>query len=315
VIFVGTAATVMLISSMIPFMAAYPFPVKLAIAGIFGVISVARSPSSAIAVISETKAKGEYTDTVLSVIIATDVLIIVLFGVVISFGQVLITEGSSIDPVFLVGLIFEILVSFVFGFILGKVTIFLIQSVKVEFSIVILGVGFLVIKFSHFLGDFVHGTYNIGVHLEPLLICIAAGFTVQNFSNHGSVFLKKMDGISFPVYIAFFALTGASINLEVLKSGWVLGLVLVVVRAVMLAAGSVVSGRLSGDDPKIYRKTWLGFVTQAGVSIGLLTEVARRFPEVGIPIQTILIASITVNQIIGPILFKHALIKAGDTKN
>ncbi len=313
IIFVGVTGVVFGISGMIPFMESYPIPVKLAISCIFGVIAVARSPSSAIAIISEIKAKGEYTDTVLSVIIVTDVVIIVLFGIVLSFCQAIFNVGSSIDPTFILGLVFEILISFISGFFLGKATIFLIDKVRVEFPVVILIVGFMVIKFSHFIGNYLHESYNIGLNLEPLLICIAAGFTVQNFSEHGEVFLARLDKISFPVYIAFFALTGASINIEILKSGWFLGLVIVVVRIVMIMIGSFFSGKLSGDKPEIYKNTWLGFITQAGVSIGLLTEVVRRFPEIGVPIQTVLIASIVVNQLAGPIAFKYALIKVGET--
>ena len=122
----------------------------------------------------------------------------------------------------------------------------------------------------------------------------------------------RMDRVSAPIYIAFFALTGASINLDILKSGWFLGALIVVVRMMMLAVGSYASGRLSGDSPTVYRNTWLGFITQAGVSLGLLSEVVRRFPEVGIPIQTILISAITLNQLIGPIAFKYALEKTGE---
>lgn len=78
---------------------------------------------------------------------------------------------------------------------------------------------------------------------------MAAGFTVQNFSKHGKTFLIRMDRVSAPIYIAFFALTGASINLDTLKSGWFLGIMIVLVRVVMLFIGSYTSGRLSGDRP------------------------------------------------------------------
>ncbi len=66
-------------------------------------------------------------------------------------------------------------------------------------------------------------------------------------------------------------------------------------------------------NPGSIKTSKLGFVIQAGVSLGLLTEVFGRFPEIGVHVQTILIASITVNQLIGPIRLKHALIKVGET--
>ena len=315
VVFVGVTTAVFLLSSWIPFMSGYSPIVRIAISAIFGVIAVARSPSSAIAIISETKAKGNFTDTVLSVTIVMDVLIIILFGIVISFCQVVISAGSTLNLTFFLGLFFGVCISFVIGLFLGRAAVFLIENVKVAFPVVLTGIGFLVIKFSHLLGSYLHDSHNIGLNLEPLLICMAAGFTVQNFSRHGATFLLRMDRVSFPIYIAFFALTGASINLDILRSGWFLGVVIVLVRTVMLFVGSYASGRLSGDRPLNYQNTWLAFITQAGVSLGLLTEVVRRFPEIGIPIQTILIAAITLNQLIGPIAFKFALNKVGETNS
>jgi len=275
---------------------------------------VARSPSSTIAIISETKAKGNYTDTVLSVTIATDVVIIILFAVVISACEILIVGGSAISLSFLLELIGEIATAFALGFLLGKGIVFLIEKVKVEFPIVITAMGFFVIKFSHLLGDYLHEIHEINLHLEPLLICMAAGFTVQNFSTHGTTFLERMDRVSLPIYIAFFAVTGASIAVDVLKTAWFLGLIVVISRIIMFYVGCYFSGRLSGDPPEIYKNTWLGFITQAGVSLGLLAEVVRRFPEIGVPIQTILIASITLNQVIGPVAFKYVLFKVGEAR-
>ena len=313
VVFVGVTLIVFLISGFIPFMSGYGLTLRLAISSIFGVIAVARSPSSAIAIISETKAEGEYTDTVLSVTIAMDVVIIIFFSIIISICQVLITEQTSVSPVFFLELLFEIFIAFILGFLIGKLIVFLIEKVHVEFPVVIVAMGFLVIKFSHMLGQYLHSTHEISLNLEPLLICMAAGFTVQNFSKHGKTFLERMDIVSFPIYIAFFAIVGASINVDVLKKGWILGLVIVVSRTVMIYIGSYFSGKLARDDPKIYKNTWLGFITQAGVSLGLLVEVVRRFPDIGTHIQTILIAAITINQIIGPVAFKYALNKVGES--
>lgn len=312
VVFVGVTLTVYLLSGFLAFMDPYNSVTRLIISMIFGVIAVARSPSSAIAIISETRAQGEYTDTVLSVTVAMDVIIIVFFAVVVSICESMVSGGGSIAPSIILVLFFEICLSIFLGFLLGKAIIFLFDRVKVEFPVVIVAMGFMVIRFSHFLGDYLHEAYNINLNIEPLLICMAAGFTVQNFSYHGNRFLVRMDQVSLPIYVAFFAITGATINMEVLKEGWILGLIIVFSRMLMIFIGSTASGRLSGDRPVIYKNSWLGFITQAGVSLGLLTEVVRRFPEFGVPVQSILIASITLNQLIGPIAFKHGLKKADE---
>ncbi len=313
VVFTGVTTIVFLISDLIPFMKPYPLPAKIAIASIFGIISVARSPSSAIAIINETKAKGSYTSTILSITIIMDVLIIILFALVISINSLVIEPGSTFEFSFIAFLVFEILIAFVLGFFLGKFIIFLINRIKVEFSVVIIALGFFVMKFSHFAGSFISNNYEMNLNLEPLLICMAAGFTVQNFSGYGDIFLKRMDKISIPVYVAFFTITGASINLDLLRTGWILGLIIFFSRISMIYLGSGLSTKIARSEKKIKENSWLGFITQAGISLGLLSEVVRRFPEAGIHIQAILIATITLNQIIGPVGFKYGLFRAGET--
>jgi hypothetical protein len=225
-----------------------------------------------------------------------------------------LSSSSGMDVLFIVYLLLEILIAIIFGFLLGKMIVFLIEKVKVEFPVVIAAMGFIVIKFCHFMGEYFYDFHDISVNIEPLLICIFAGFTVQNFSKYGSTFLKRMDRVSLPIYVAFFAITGASINVGVLKTFWMLGLIIVVVRTLMIFAGSRISGKIAGDKKGICNNAWLGFITQAGVSLGLLSEVVRRFPEIGGDIQSILITAITANQIVGPMAFKYALNKAGETE-
>lgn len=312
-VFAGVTFTVFLLSGVMPFMAGYPAAVRLAISAIFGVIAVARSPSSTIAVISETRSRGDYTDTVLGVTIVTDVVIIILFALVISVCQLVIKSSDEAIAAFMLVLLAEIVISLLGGYLLGKVIVFLIEKVKVEFPVVIAGMGFAVIKFCHLMGEYFQAAHDISVNIEPLLICMAAGFTIQNFSGYGNVFLKRMDKISLPIYVAFFAITGASIDINVLKTSWLLGLVIVAVRSLTMAAGCRLSGIISGDREGICASAWLGFITQAGVSLGLLAEVARRFPEIGGEIQSILVAAITVNQIAGPVAFKYALGRMGET--
>lgn len=313
VVFTGITLLVFSISSLIPFLSGLNPGVKLAVSAIFGIITVARSPSSAIAIISETKSKGPYTDLVLSVSVAMDVIIIILFAVIISVCQIIIQTKGGMDLSFIAALILEIAIAFLLGYLLGKFIVFLIEKVKVEFAVVIIAMGFFVIEFSRLLGEYLHEVYNIGFEIEPLLICIAAGFTVQNFSDYGKKFLKRLDGVSLPIYIAFFAMTGAAMNINILRTGWLFGLIIVVARLILINIGSYFSGKLSKTPPKIYKNAWLGFITQAGVSLGLLTEVVRRFPDIGPSIQTILIAAIIMNQIIGPIAFKYGLKKVGET--
>ncbi len=313
IVFIGVSIAVYLLLAYFPIITGIDSAKRLVISLVFGIISVARSPSSTIAIITETRACGPYTNTVLSVTIVKDVAVIILFGIVLSASKALITASASIEYSFFFVLLSEIIVAIILGIALGYAFIYLIEVVKVEFPIVIIGSGFLVIKFSHLFTSYLLETFNIAINFEPLLICMTAGFVVQNFSKFGDKFLNKMDKVSIPIYVAFFALTGIAIDIEVLKTAWSFGLILVAIRLFMLYTASFISGVIAGDEPLIYKNYWLGFITQAGVSLGLLTEVVRRFPSIGLPIQSLLIAAITINQLIGPIAFKWALTKVGET--
>jgi Kef-type K+ transport system membrane component KefB len=314
IVFMGVSGSVFLLLGFIHFLGEISISIRIAVSALFGVIAVARSPSSAIAILKETKSRGHYSDIILSVSIAMDVLIIIVFAIVVSLSEMVITGGSGkgLGVSFVFELLFEILIAFIIGFILGKGIVYLINKIKIEFPVVIVIMGFIVIKFSHYLADSLKDLYEIGLNIEPLLICMAAGFTVQNFSSQGDRFIKKLDSISLPIYISFFVIIGASININILKKSWMIGFVVFLVRAIMIFIGSKISAGLAGESGAIRRNAWLGFITQAGVSLGLLAEIGRRFPEFGVSIQTVLIATIAMNQVFGPIAFKYGLKKTGD---
>ncbi len=212
----------------------------------------------------------------------------------------------------ILNLLVEIVITLSLGYLLGRGIILLIRNLGAELPIIIAATGFLVIKSCHLFSDYLYSIHEISLHLEPLLICMAAGFTVQNFSSKGESFLESMDRVSLPIYVGFFAVTGAMIDLDMLRAGWLLGLLVVASRGLMVWLGSLAGSGAAGDPPLTRNHLWLGFITQAGVSLGLVAEVVRRFPEVGLYLQSILIAAITVNQVIGPVLFKYSLRKTGE---
>jgi Kef-type K+ transport system membrane component KefB len=314
VILTGVTGLVLAAAPLVPFMKDQPFGVRLAMAAIIGVVSATFSPAVAMAQISELRARGGLTDTVLTVTIATDVVVILLFGVVVSFCHALLEPAGTVSVLLILNLLLEILITLVLGFLLGRGIIILIRNLGAELPIIIAATGFLVIKSCHMFSDYLYSIHEISLHLEPLLICMAAGFTVQNFSGKGESFLISMDRVSLPIYVGFFAVTGAMIDLEVLRAGWLLGLLVFASRGLMVWLGSLAGSAAAGDPPAIRNYVWLGFITQAGVSLGLVAEVVRRFPEIGLYLQSILIAAITANQVIGPVLFKYSLRRTGEAK-
>lgn len=287
---------------------------SIAIAILIGVVCIARSPSTAIAIISETKSQGRVTEMVIGITIALDVLVIVLFAIAISLCEALLIPAKPWDFNFFFVLIIEIVTSLILGIILGWLLSLYMKHVKAILPIILLTLGFLVTKFSYYLTDYLEHVHGIGLKIEPLLICISAGFFIQNFSYHGSQFMHSLDKLTLSIYTLFFSISGASLNLDALRYSWNIALVIFFIRFVMIALTTTTGAALARDPTPQRYLYWLGFIAQAGVTLGFAYEIVRRFPSWGPDLATIIIAVVSINQIVGPITFKYSLERAKETK-
>lgn len=283
-----------------------------AFAILIGVISVARSPSSTIAVINECRAAGPFTETVLSVTMVTDILIIIMFTIALSMSRHLVFAGSGMQWHAIGALGAEIAVSMAVGVALGKAVSLYIRHIRHDFLIFLIFMAFAVSRASMGFNEFMEEYARVSLHLEPLLICMSAGFFIRNFTPEYSDFLDGLGRVAMPVYVLFFSLAGAALNFHSLLLCWPLALALVLVRAAGLFGGSWVAGKISKIPPSHHYFAWMTYLTQAGVAIGLARLAMREFPEIGIHLNTVVLAVIAVNQVIGPVLFKAALHGVGE---
>jgi len=308
----GTLAVFML-SEFIPFMRTMPVAGRLAVSILAGAILVARSPSSAIAVVHELRAKGPFTKTVLGVTVIMDAVVIALFSINSSIADSLLT-GLRFNVGLIILLLAELVLSVGAGYAVGK-GLQLILSVRINRiakTSMILLLGYGVFALSAALRDASHNQLPFEVLLEPLLICMIAGVFVTNFTNHRPEFSTILQDVGLPVYIAFFTLTGASLTLDVLAKTWPIALALFAVRLGGIFVGSFTGGVLAGDPTRYNRVSWMAYITQAGVGLGLAKEVVVEFPEWGTAFATIIISVIVANQIVGPPFFKWAIHLVGE---
>ena len=292
----------------IPFMAAMPVSGKIAVAILAGAILVARSPSSAIAIINELRAKGQFTKTVMGVTVIMDVVVIVLFATATTMADALIS-GLTGNAGFILFLVLEIALSMSLGIPVAGILFFILRlpASFVLKSILILLTGYLVFIGSLGLRAFIHHTMTVEILIEPLLVCMVAGFLAANSRRYRKEFLDLLNCAGPGVYIAFFTLTGASIRLDILADTWPIALILFGVRILAIFTGSFLGGCLAGIEAQGRRTYWMAFITQAGVGLGLAKEVGIEFPQWGPAFSTIMISVIVLNQIVGPPLFKLAI--------
>jgi Trk K+ transport system NAD-binding subunit/Kef-type K+ transport system membrane component KefB len=310
--FVFSTTFIYFIANYIPFMQNLDTYVRLAVSMLFGTIFVARSPSSAIAIINEMRARGPFVKTAMGVTVVIDVLVIILFAVTFSVVKTIII-GEPLNLIFLLVLLLEISLSILLGYVYGKLLELLLKTNLKFFlkSALIILIGYSIYLLNHFV------SYQVelaGHHfeLEALLIAIVASFYITNYTQYSHEFEEIILKISPYIYIIFFTLTGDSLSLQTLINVIDIALLLFLLRVITLILGGFFGVWAAKEPSAYYKISWMPYVTQAGVAIGLTTMVSSAFPKWGHEFETIIIAIIVINQIIGPPLFKWAIKYIGE---
>lgn len=309
----GTLA-VLFLADYVPFMQSMPLASRIAVAILIGAILVARSPSAAIAIINELRAKGPFTQIALGVTVIMDAVVIILFAINASIADALII-GVGFDFGFLFLLAGELALSGLTAVVLALVMrVILAQRLANLFKLgLLLLAGYSIYIISAELRDWSHALWNTEILIEPLLICMIASVLVTNYSRYRSDFLKLLhDGGPF-IYVLFFTLTGASLELDVLSAVWQIAVALFFVRLLGIFIGSFSGGLIAREPMQHNLLRWMAFVTQAGVGLGLAREVAVEFPTWGESFATMIIATIVLNEMVGPLFFKWSINAVGES--
>jgi Kef-type K+ transport system membrane component KefB len=303
VVFAGMVAAILVMAGALPFLSGKPFLSVLAVAFLFGLFGVANSPATAVAIINEYRSRGHFTDTVLGVTVLKDVVVLVLITLILPLIRVMVVPAASFDVHFIRDLAWEVGGSLVGGVLLGLLVTLYMRGVRAVLPLFIVGVSILVSQVAR------------QFHLEALLLCMVAGFVIENATSYGDRFIQAIERSALPVYVVFFAIGGASLDLGAVRTTWLVTLVLVVWRAVLILGSTAWGERLSGGKNfQVMRLGWLGFLAQAGVTLGLASIVARKFPDWGPEVKMIALALIAVNQIVGPVGFRFAILRSGEAR-
>ncbi|MFC1752799.1 cation:proton antiporter [Thermoproteota archaeon] len=268
-------------------------------------VGCATAPAATIAIVKEYRAYGPFTNMVLGVVALDDAIAMIVFGFILSFD---LNNSSLLGaglPSFFHLFLFEMFNSILIGSLLAvAANIFMRRSRFIDNVVVIFGMVFLGIGISKIM------------HLSYLLTNMAFGFVLANISTKNIKSIQELEKFMPPIYCAFFVLAGTSLNLKVFTALGSTMLVWASLYIVFRSAGKMTGSYLGAFITKAPLKirNYLGFtlIPQAGVAIGLtmlITEGSFYFPYKPIIINLIL-ASVAVNEIIGPLLARFALFKA-----
>lgn len=272
---------------------------RVAAAALLTALVASFSPTVTIAIVAESRAAGPLTELTLAIVILADLVLI--FAFTILMHVVHFAFGGAADVGLFAGVTWDVLGSLAFGGLCGAALSLYLVFVRREVPLVVLG--FCAV---------VAGTAS-RVHLEPLVCALAAGMVVENLAESvGDVVKDAVEKGALPVLVVFFAAAGASLQLDALATlGWI-AVAISAARMALIWLGADLGRRAAGLDNQASHLAWMGMVSQAGVTLGLALIVAGEFPAWGPAVQTLVLALIALHQLVGPVLFRTALARAGE---
>ncbi len=312
--------TVILSESFIAFFVVFTLILLLTrdlpMALIFGAMAPASAPAGTLAVIQENNAKGSLTQALYAVVGFDDGLAILIFGFALAIAKSLLMieiPGSSHDM--LVGLkepVIEITMSFLIGGVFGILFSFLARHVVFERDYFLLVFGFILITTG------LSNKWPISLILTNMVIGLVFANTRKS-SLVQKVARQLQPSITF-FFILFFFLAGAHLKLKALPALGLIGFVYIIGRSAGLIGGAYLGAVMGKLEDNIRKYLGIGILSQAGVAIGLSLIVRNEFSLIGsehaeligTSVITTITASSIVFEIIGPILTKIGLEKAGE---
>ena len=300
-IFIAIFLTILFFGKhLLPFIATISQSLIIKIAIIMGLVGIAKSPLTTIAVIDETKAKGPFTEFLLGIVIIKDILMLLLFPIIFMF----LGTGSSAAPL---SILLEIFISFLVGLLSGIIIKYYMKKINLFLPLFLFILSFFIIESKGLL------------HYDLLLVAIVTGFYMRNFTNVSEQFSKNIKSLAFFVFVVFFTINGILLDLPILKSGWISAVILLVIILIFNQLGIYIPAKLNSKrDPvtsqKLIKYAWTAFINKSGLSIAIAIMVENLFPTIGTQLRTMIITMVIITDFIGPALFKWAIIKTGEGK-
>jgi Trk K+ transport system NAD-binding subunit/Kef-type K+ transport system membrane component KefB len=303
------------LTDYIPFTKGMVFNSRIAVALLGATVLLALSPPSTIAVIKEMRAKGKFTRTALSVTVCIDVAIVFLFAIGVSFVEPLLEPGKHFDLRFLFLLTLDLIFAIAGGFLAGKCLEFALSSRLPSWvkMVIVAGIGYAIFFGSSYIKTHTDKYGPFEIHIEPLLTAMLAGIYITNFTNYRKIFEDLLQAMSGMTYVAFFMLTGLALDVNLLIEMLPFAGALFLTRIFSIFVGSYTGGMMAGESKRFRRVSWMAFITQAGIALGLAGEAGMHFPTLGTAFSTLIVSVILLNEIFGPLFLKNVLRLVGES--
>lgn len=311
-IFQAVITTLVVDAALIALHFAMPEVLPLPAAIVLGAVASATAPAATLMVVRQYKAKGPVTDVLLPVVALDDAVGLVLFA--ISFGIAKALISGSVDVISIIlEPILEVVLSLGLGFLMGLLFTYCERFFHSRSKRLSMSVAFVFVTVAISMIDFHIG--EVHVAFSSLLSCMMLGTVFCNLCDFSEELMDRLDRWTGPLYILFFVLSGAELELSVFKQGAVvlIGVVYIIARSLGKYFGARTSAQITHCDKNIVNYLGITLLPQAGVALGMAIK-AQTLGEQGAIVANITLLAVLIYELVGPMLTKMALLKAGEIK-
>ena len=278
----------------------FGFDVPLSIT--LGAIATATAPAATLMVVRQYRAQGTMTNTLLSVVAMDDAVGLAAFSISLAIAQSLTSGAAPTLYNMLISPLLEIMLSLVVGGLLGALLSFLMRFFRSRAN-----------RLSLMLAAVLAGVALAdGYGLSSLLTCMAIGAAMVNLRDDSEMLVEIIDRWTPPLFTLFFVISGAELDLHVLSTVGILGLLYILARSFGKYFGARVGASVVKSEPKIRKYLGLTLLPQAGVAIGMAQVVITKLPEYGAEIRAVVLCATLVYELIGPVITRIALERSGE---
>ena len=276
-----------------------------------GAIATATAPAATLMVVRQYKAKGKLTDLLLPIVALDDAVGLIVFSVSFGIAKALNLGMFDLTSILLEPIL-EIIASLLLGMIMGIIFSAVEKYFKSNSKRLSLSITFVILTVALSMMEFHIGTVKVG--FSSLLVCMMLGTVFCNVCDFSEEIMGKTDRWTAPLFILFFVLSGAELELSVLGDAAIvgIGLAYIITRSLGKYLGAFISAKAVHCEPLIQHYLGITLLPQAGVALGMSVTVAQTLGAGGQMVRNIVLFGVLIYELVGPTLTRIALTKSGD---
>jgi Kef-type K+ transport system membrane component KefB len=276
-----------------------------------GAVASATAPAATLMVVRQYKAKGPVTDVLLPVVALDDAVGLILFSVSFGIAKALIAGQVSIISIIVEPLL-EVLLSIGLGTAMGYIFTFFEKFFHSRSKRLAMSVAFVLVTVA--ISNLTFSVWGLHVAFSPLLSCMMLGTIFCNACDFSEQLMDRLDRWTAPIFILFFVLSGAELDLSVVTDLLIvlIGIAYIASRCAGKYFGARISAGLVNSEPNIKKYLGITLFPQAGVALGMALKAGALSGGIGVIVANLTLFSVLIYELVGPLLTKNALAKAGE---